>query len=148
MPERTRFAWARLNADTLFLALLATGIGTFDTIDPLRDAVTAQSVAFNGAPHFLHYVRTGVYVLAGILLTVALLRASVRVEVMARCVLFGGVSLNVWRHGVVFGLTDTDTFANVVLLAIILLVSVLRFSVLLGRSGMVVTRAADDGGDH
>ncbi len=136
MTDSTRWAWARLNADTLFVALLAIGAGIFAVLDPLADAV----VAARGSAAALFYVRAGAYVFAGLLLVAALGRESVRLETMARSVLIGGVALNVYRHATWLGWGDTQTQANVVLLVIVVGTSWLRMSVLLNRDGFVVSR--------
>lgn len=140
----TRFAWARLNADTLFLALLAAGSGFFALIDPYDDAVTAlRDVVLP-----LHYMRAGAYLLAGLALLVTLMAQSVRGEVVARSILIGGVVLNVYRHLTWLGLGNPDTQSNIVLLAIVLLTTWLRLSVLLGKGGLLVARSAasEEGG--
>lgn len=145
MTETTRFAWADLNADTVFLALLAFLSGAFDLYDPGRDQVTVQAIAALGHAHPLHYIRAGSYVLAGVLLLSALTLASVRLEVVARCALVTGVALNVWRHGVWLGLDNTYTIGQVALLAIVGLTMWRRFRVLLNPEGLVVTRPAARG---
>lgn len=137
---RGRLAWARLNADTLFLALLATFAGLFDLIEPTRDAVV---VARDGALPLFH-ARAGGYVLAGLVLTVALLTASVRTEVIARCILVGAIALNIYRHVVWLG-WETDTQSSLVLLAIVILTSGLRFSVLLDQHDLLLRRGPTNG---
>jgi hypothetical protein len=136
--RRQRFAWAKLNADTLFLGLLAAGSGFFALLGPDRDSVTA----LHDSVYPLHYVRAGAYLLAGLVLVAALLAQSVRWEVIARSILIGGVLLNVYRHVSWLGFGDVSTQANVVLLVILALTSYLRLSVLLGRGGLLVARSA------
>lgn len=139
--SKGRFAWARLNADTLFLALLALGVGIFSVIDPASDPITAA----RGGPAVMHWAQAAAYISAGVLLAGALLAASVHTEILARLVLLGAVALSVWRHGVFFGWDGTRTDRQVALLVFVIVATTLRFSVLLGRDGLVVTRpAADD----
>jgi hypothetical protein len=129
-----------LNADTLFLALLATGAAVVDFIDPMGDQVTA-AVGFVGP---LFYARAGAYLLAGVLLVVALARGSTYLEVIARSVLIGGIALQVYRHALFIG-NEVHTWGNVVLLVIVLVTTYLRLSVLLGRDGFSVTKPASPG---
>lgn len=138
--SKGRYAWARLNADALFLALLAIGSGIFTLIDPSIDRVTSTV----HAPSFLHYVQAGGFILTGALLLAALLEASVRLEVLARHLLVGFVVLSVWRHAVVFGIWSAEGASQVVLLVIVYVTMRLRLSVLLGDDGLVVTRPAKD----
>lgn len=140
-PNGGRLGWLRLNADTLFLALLAAGAGTFNLIDPSGDDVTA---AAGGVVYPLHYLQAGSYILAGLCLIYALVRGRVRPEVLARAVLLGGVCLGVWRHVIVLGWADSDTVEAYVLLAIVAGTSVLRLSMLLNPGGLMVTRAASN----
>jgi hypothetical protein len=130
-----RFAWARLNADTLFLALLATGSAAFDFMDPMGDTVSAV-VGFVGP---LFYAKVTAYLAAGVLLTVALARGSTYLEVVARSILIGGITLNVYRH-VIFVGNEVPTYGNIVLLVIVLLTTYLRLSVLVGKQGFAVSR--------
>jgi hypothetical protein len=142
VTDGTRWAWARLNADTLFLVLLATFSGIFDIVDPARDAVTVVALQTLPLPSPMHYIRAGAYVAFGLMLLAALLWSSVRLEVLARCLLISALLLNVGRHGWWLGWGDTETVAQLVLLAVIVLVTALRFSVLLGKRGLVVTQEA------
>lgn len=143
MPDRTRWAWARLNADTLFLALLATLAGLFAIIDGPRGGMTTEA-----APLALHYLRSAAYILAGLLLTGSLLWSSVRVEVIARSALLGGVALNLYRHAHWLGWQDTATLSSAALLVIVALTSWLRLSMLLRKGGVVVTHEAAAGEDR
>lgn len=138
---RERLAWARLNADTLLLALLCVYGGLFDLADTTRDAV----VVARGFESPLFYVRAGGYALAGLVLTAALLWASVRAEVIARCVLIGAIALNVYRHAVWIG-WETATQGQVVILIIVVLTSGLRFSVLLNSHDLLLRRGPTEGG--
>lgn len=136
--SKGRFAWARLNADALFLALLALGVGIFSVIDPTSDPITA----IRDQASVLHWAQAATYIAAGLLLALALLRASVHAEVLARCVLLSAVTLSLWRHVIFFGWDATRTERQVVLLIIVVATMLLRFSILLGRDGLVVTRPA------
>jgi hypothetical protein len=142
VTDGTRWAWARLNADTLFLVLLATFSGIFDIIEPHRDAVTVLALQTLNEPSPMHYIRAGAYVVFGLMLLAALLWSSVRLEVLARCLLISAVVLNAGRHVWWLGWQDTETAAQLVLLAVIALVTALRFSVLLSKRGLVVTQEA------
>jgi hypothetical protein len=133
------FAWARLNADTLFLGLLAGFAGFFAIIDPSDDPVM-RIYNYVGP---LHYVRASAYMLSGALLTVALARGAIHYEFMARSILAGAITLNVYRHAIWLGWGDADTLANVVLLLIITLTSWFRLSILLRPGGMTINRADD-----
>lgn len=129
------FAWARLNADTLLLALLALGAGFFAVVDPSSDKVTALL----DQPATMHYVHAGFLTAAGVLLLAALLAASVRTEVFARCLLLGAVALNLWRHVVWLGWDHSATHQRLAVVVIVGLTMLLRFSVLLGPHALVVT---------
>ena len=141
MSEQSRFTWAKLNADTLFLGLLAIGAGIFDLIDPTRDAVVVAR-DFAGP---LFYVRAWSYLIAGLVLVVALTIQSVRAEALSRGLLIGGVGLDVYRHAVWVGWDDPATYATLVLFAIIAVTTHLRMSVLLGTDGLLIRRSA---GEH
>lgn len=144
-PHNGRWGWLQLNADTLFLALLATGSGIFDLLDPTRSSV---NVAIGG-PTPLFYLRASAYVVAGLVLVYALARSRIRPEVLARALLFGGVCLSLYRHGLAFGWLDHHTAPSYVLVAIVALTSSLRLRMLLNPGGLMVTRPAtsDRGGD-
>lgn len=142
MTDGTRWAWARLNADTLFLVLLATFSGIFDIVDPARDAVTALALQALASPSPMHYIRAGSYVLVGLLLLASLLWSSLRLEVLARCLLISALLLNAGRHVWWLGWGDSETIAQVTLLGVVALVTALRFSVLLSKRGLVVTQEA------
>lgn len=139
-----RFAWARLNADTLFVALLAVLAGVFDVLDPADDAAARAVLAETGVPGTLFYVRCATWIAAGTLLFAALLRSSLPLEVLARAVLIGGVALNVWRHGYWLGWGAAAAF-QMALLFLVVLVTTLRLSVLLGARSLVVTRPSAEG---
>lgn len=150
MSDGTRWAWARLNADTLFLVLLATFSGLFDILDPDRDAVTALALQTLDHASPMHYIRAGAYVTFGLLLLASLLWSSVQLEVIARCLLISAVLLNLGRHVWWLGWLgwgDSETVAQATLLAVLALVTALRFSVLLSKRGLVVTQDAA-GGDR
>jgi hypothetical protein len=136
--------WLMLNADTLFLALLAAAAGLFDLADPTRDDVTAHV----GVVSPLFYLRVGAYVLAGLMLIYALTRSRIRPEVWARAVLFGATVLDAYRHGVVFGWADSHTGAAYVLVVIVAVTSLLRLKMLLNPGGLMVTRVSTQGGPH
>lgn len=141
---QVRFAWARLNADSLFLGLLLLAAGTFAFLVPVpQDEVIAARQAAGDVRDVypLFYVLAGSYALAGLLLVGALVKGSVRVEVIARSILIGGTALNVYRHVVWLGWSETTMYQTVVF-AIIASTSVLRMSLLLGRSGMLISRPA------
>lgn len=140
MPSHPRLTWAKLNADSLFLALLAAGSGFFDLIDPTRDAV----VETVGGTYPLFWIRAGAYLVAGLLLMVALVKTSLRLETIARALLGGAIVLNVFRHVAWIGWADTRTHAAIVLLLIYGLTATLRLSVLLGKDGLRVTRPATE----
>lgn len=142
MTDGTRWAWARLNADTLLLVLLAIFGGTFDILDPDRDDVTALVLQTFNQPQPMHYIRAGAYIVFGLLLLAALLWSSVKIEVYARCLLLAALALNIWRHGHWLGWTSSETVAQYTLFGILALVTGLRFSVLLGKKGLVVTQDA------
>ncbi len=134
-----RFTWAKLNADTLFLGLLAFASGIFDLIDPSRDAIVHAS----GDPRPLFYVRACAYLIAGAILILALVTQSVRAEALARGILIGGIALNLYRYAHWLG-WETSTWAQVILLVLIGVTTHLRMSVLLGSAGLRVTRSAGE----
>jgi hypothetical protein len=139
-----RFGWLQLNADTLFLALLATGSGIFDLLDPASNDVNNHI----GGPTPLFYVRCATYIIAGLLLVYALASDRIRPEVMARAILFGGVSLSLYRHILAFGWHDNQTAPTYVLVAIVAVTSLLRIRMLLNHGGLMVTRAAHPDKEH
>lgn len=135
----SRFAWARLNADSLFVGLLVMASGLF-TAAVGEDVVSARA---GGATTPLFVALWVSYVSAGVLLVVALMKASVRLEVVARSLFIGGTLLNVYRSVVWLG-SSAETWGQVVLLGIVVLTSGLRGTVLLGKSGMLIHRPGID----
>lgn len=136
------FAWARLNADTLFVALLAIGSGLFAMIDPYADPVLADRrvVVDTVQTYPLLFVAAGSYLCGGLVLLAALARASVPLEVVARSVLIGGALLHVYRSAYQISWTDLNTVQTYVVLALIVLTTVLRLSVLLGNKAVIISR--------
>ncbi len=145
----THWAWARLNADTLFLGLLLASAGTFAILAPGDEVTMAREAAGDGKAHYpLFYVLAVSYLIAGVLLVGALVKGSVRVEVVARSLLVGGVLLNIWRHVIWVGPSEVATLGQFALLAIVGTTSALRLSILLNKGGLVITRPAVEDGDH
>lgn len=134
--SKGRYAWARLNADTLFLAALAIAAGLLSGLDPAFDRVTAVI----GSPSIVHYAQAVAYLGGGLLLIDALLSASVRLEALARAVLLGALACSVWRHALVLGLGETATVGQVVLLAAFIATTWTRLAVIGSDDGLVVTR--------
>lgn len=148
MTNETRWAWARLNADTLFLGLLLAAAGLFALIAPGDEVTAARESAGDGRAHYpLFYVLAASYLIAGLLLVVGLIRGSLRIEVVARSLLVAGIILNVWRHIVWVG-PGVSTWSQLALLAIVLVTSALRLSVLLNKAGLIITRPPVDEGDR
>lgn len=135
-------AWARLNADTLFIGLLALGSGLFSLFDPYADPILASRRVVDNpfATYPLFYVLAGALGLSGLILIIALARASVPLEVVARSVLIGACALNVFRTQTFLPWNDPDALRALVLLFMILSTTVLRLSVLLGDKAVVISR--------
>lgn len=141
----SRFAWARLNADTLFLGLLLAAAGLFALLAPYDAVIAAREKAGDDVEdHYpLFSVLAGSYLLSGVMLVGALVKASVRVEVLARSILIGGTALNVYRHAVWLGMSG-ETAYQAIVMVIVAATSALRMSLLLGRSGMLISRPAEE----
>ena len=134
------FAWARLNADTVFLALLAFGSGAFSLANP-HDSATVQALHNATATYYLWAAS---YMAAGVLIFAGLVKAKIRVEVFGRAVLLGGVAVNVWRTGLILGWGSTACVGGCILFGIVALTGWLRLSVLLNKQGLHVTVPARD----
>lgn len=134
--SKGRYAWARLNADAVLLAVLAVFAGFLSGVDPTFDRVTAVV----GYPSIVHYAQAVAYLAGGLLLIDALLAASVRLEAVARTVILGALACSVWRHANVLGFAETATIGQIVLLAAFCATAWTRMSVIGGDDGLVVTR--------
>lgn len=143
--QRSRWAWARLSADTLFVVLFSVFTGLFDIYDPARDAVTSAILASGDSAQPLHFLRCLAYVFSGLLLLLALLRNSVKLEVIARCCLCSAVALNVYRHIYWLEPGSSHTWSEAGILAALLAVTYLRLSFLLGGRGVVVSHEPSKG---
>lgn len=128
----TKFAWARLNADALFLALYASFVGFFGIIDPSGSLV--RELGYASASHYLVH---GAYLFSGLLLMVALMREWVVGEVTARAVLTWSVCFELARQVAAFGWYP-DGIKPFIIVVIVGLTSLLRLSVLLSKKGIVV----------
>lgn len=129
-----KFAWARLNSDALFVALLAFGAGVFDLLDPYGDP-TVQEI---GHPTASYYLRAIAFVVAGLMIMVSLVREHVSTEIVGRTVLTTAIGFDLLRTVGLFGWNSSETVGNIVLFAIIFATSSLRISVLLSKKGLVV----------
>jgi hypothetical protein len=130
-----RFAWLRLNADTLFLALLAIGSGVFDLFNPSLNPVVITAPA----NLYAYYLRCGGYVVSGLMLLVALALMSIHWEVIARFILLGAVAFQVWRRWAELGLSSRFTAEVIVLFTILAITTFLRVTALFSRHGIAFT---------
>ena len=74
----SRFAWARLNADTLFLGLLLAAAGLFALLAPYDAVIAAREKAGDVRDHYpLFYALAGSYLLSGVMLVGALVKSFV-----------------------------------------------------------------------
>lgn len=135
LAEGHRFPWARLNADTLFLALLAFLSGLVDMVYPTGD----ETVAEIGFPTPSFYLRCAMYLAAGLMLLLSLARQHIPTEVMARMTLVVATIFELWRTGRIFGWTDGQHLIPAILLVLVVAgTTYLRLSVLLDPKGLVV----------
>lgn len=132
IDRRTRFAWARLNADALFLALYAAFSGLFGIYEPGGQIV--RDLGYATASHYL--LHTG-YLVGGLLLMLSLIKEWVSAEVVARFVLVWSVAFNLGREIYAFGWWP-DGVQPFIVFAIVTLTTFLRLSVLLSKKGLVV----------
>lgn len=133
ISRNTRFAWARLNADALFLALLAAGSGLLGFIDPSGPIVDKLG---HTTPSYL--LVQSAYLIGGLLLMWSLLKEWVVGEVTARTVIMWTVAFQVFRMWSAFGFGDPNTTRSIVVFLIVALTCVLRMTVLLSKRGIVV----------
>lgn len=139
LPEpRTRtghkFAWARLNADALFLALYAVLAGILGIADPAGD--TSIQRLGHLSPGF--YLQCAMYIGGGLLLLSALIRQHVMTEIVARTILCFGTFFTTFRYTQIFGWTDPHVGKPLSIALLVLFITALRVSVLLSKKGLVV----------
>lgn len=135
-PSKSRtghkFAWARLNADALFIALYALYVGVVGVMWPSGDIVElAGRVTL---PHYLVHMAYG---LGGSLLLIALAKQWVTAEILARVTLIWATGFQVFREANAFGWYP-DALDALVICAIVSLTSLLRISILVSKKGIVV----------
>jgi hypothetical protein len=129
-----RFMWARLNADTLFLALLAIFAGALDIYRVQANVV----VLIHPEEGPLAIARASCFVLGGLLMLYSLLSGRVNWEVLGRCILIGAVTFQVWRRWIEFGFSDTRTEESLITLLILLFTAWLRITGLFSKDGLSV----------
>lgn len=133
--QQPPFAWARLNADTVLLGLLAITGGVFDITNPAHD-VTVQ-VLGHATPAY--YLRASIYVVSGLLILYALARQHTAEEVLGRLILIAGMMIQTVRTGLAVGWTAPITYERYALLLVVGFVCWLRLTALLTRRGLTVT---------
>lgn len=132
-----KFAWARLNSDALFLALLVIASEVYTLIDPSRDDALVQ-VGLDGHPTPLFYLKSFAYLLGGISLLYSLLRANIKVEVFGRVILCVSLLVDVVREGIAFSsFTDSHVQATLAFFIFLAGTTVLRITALFNRDGLV-----------
>jgi hypothetical protein len=129
-----KFAWARLNADALFLALYAFISGIVALMDPHGDT-TIREVGFP-TPGF--YLWASMLIAGGLGLLSALVRQHVLTEIVARTILTFACFYEVFRYTQIFGWDNPILFKPLVIAVLVLFITALRHSVLLSKKGLVV----------
>lgn len=135
-PARTKtghkFAWARLNADALFLSLYAIFVGVFAICWPNGDLVD-----FLGHASASHYLVNGGYAAGGAMIMTALIKQWVSVEIVGRVLLAWSTGFEVVRQTIAFGWYPEVVDTTIIFL-IVTITGGLRLSVLLSKKGLVV----------
>lgn len=146
----TRFAWLRLNADGLLLALLALLSG-LDLFAPQDQRI---SVKLGYIPTSL-YAWTVLYLLSGLFMVYGFVRNNYGPELFGRFLLNSALLWETGRIAVAFGPASHLAVSRYLIFLALLGTTALRVSVLLSRSGVVLTvparnsrRIAENGRDE
>lgn len=131
--KHTKFAWARLNADALFLALYAAFAGLVGIIHP--DGPIVRSIGYATPSYYM--VHAG-YLAAGLLLLLALMKELVSLEVIARVTLLWAVAFQIARLTAFYDGWWPESVTTTIIFGIVGSTTLLRFSVLLSKKGIVV----------
>lgn len=136
MLQSERRDWVKFNADGVLLAILAF-IASFDLFEP--DATDMARRLGYIPPSF--YLWTILYVLGGCVLLVGFLgspRVRMPCELAGRLLLCVGVTIETWRTATIFGWLDSDTLAHYLIALVLVVLTIMRASLLLRKTGTVV----------
>lgn len=133
MTDRTRFAWARLNAYGIILAGLAL-LAVGDLIHP-AGADFARLIG--DVPPGQHFWATG-FVLSGLILIYGFIRSDRLAETLALGLMMASVLLQTFIAYRLLGFTDF-TYTRLAIIGILGLGGAARVSALWSRDGLVVT---------
>ena len=132
--EPKRLAWARLNADAALIATFALAFGISDVVDPASNA-TVHALGFASPSH---YLRSVVFIVAGLLILAALARAHIAIEVIGRMLLIGDLVAQAWRTALLLGWGSGAAMERYAILGTVVLFTWMRLSALLSKHGLTV----------
>lgn len=131
----SKFAWAKLNADGVFIALIIMAAGLFDMFlteyNPIVAAGKVDEVIFVQA-------RAAGYIASGALLLYSLMASKIRQEVWARFMLLGAMLFQLWRRWLEFHDPLNPAVSSIIVLFTLFSVtSWFRLRVLLAKEGVM-----------
>lgn len=130
-----KYAWARLNSDAVFVALIFFTVGVFAFVYRDTDAVVNEV----GRITFLFTVKNVGFIVGALVMIYALMRAKVAAEVMGRFIILAAAVLDVGRTGIVLGWGGPAAVGTYLLVVILGATLWMRVSVLFRKEGLTFT---------
>lgn len=141
MNTRIRFAWFRLNADGVLIALLGLVSG-LDLLSPEREGI----VRHLGYIPMTFYVWTVLLFVGGLLMLYGFIKHTMGAELLGRLLIILAILLQAVRYSVAAGLQDNETVRSYLIFIMVTLTFTARASALLSKSGLAVIIGGHDDG--